>query len=124
MSDIEFRLIENLLTKHYNALEQNIDTIARRAALAVVHETLPSIKEDLKNHLNETMAKIVADKSKETVFIVTGEDLDDKGRCSVLRNAVQWAIRSANKSSIVMRTVLTAGTSSIIGAIIAMLIKK
>lgn len=124
MPDMEFKLIENLMVKHYNNLEVKMDLIAERAAKKAIQEVMPQLKSDLEDHLNNTMAKIVADKSKETVFTVTGEDLEDRGRCSVVRNAVQWAIRSANKSSIVMRAMLTVVTSSLVGAFIGMMLNR
>lgn len=120
----EYKLLETLIKTQYDNFEKRSDEIISKATKSVINEVMPKLRTQLEDYLNDTIQKIVNEKSKETVFIVTGEDIDDRGRCSVLRNAVQWSIRSANKSSIVMRTLLTAGTSSVIGAIIALIIKR
>jgi hypothetical protein len=105
-------------------LEDKSEEIAQRVTQNVIAEVTPHLQSQLENYLQASMSKIVDDKASHVVLEITGESYDDAVCRRTIRNAVQWSIRSANKSSFIMRTLITVGASSAIGAVIGMLLRK
>ena len=118
------KLMSDDILKIIQILEDKSEDIARRVTKDVIADVMPRLQSQLEESLRTSMSDIVDAKASHVVLEITGESYDDAVCRRTIRNAVQWAIRSANKSSIIMRTMITAGTSSVIGAVIAMLLKK
>jgi hypothetical protein len=118
------KIMDNDILKIIQILEDKSEDIARRVTKDVISDVMPRLQSQLEESLQTSMSKIVDAKASHVVLEITGESYDDAVCRRTVRNAVQWAIRSANKSSLIMRTIITVGTSSMIGAAIAIIFKR
>ena len=118
--DMEAKLIENLMIRHYNNLETRMDLIAEKAAEKVLLSAMPGIQQELK----ETLQGMMDANTCKTTLELTGEEYMDANARKRVRDATQWAIRSANRTAIVIRGALLTATGGIVGSFIAMLLKK
>ena len=122
--DMEAKLIENLMVSHYNNLEAKMDLIAERACEKVVMSVVPKMQQEVVDNLRNTLQEMMDANTCKTTLALTGEEYGDTSARRRVREAVQWAIRSANKQAIVVRGILLTGTSSIVAALVAMLLRK
>ena len=117
------KIMNDDILKITKILEDKSEEIVRRITRNVVLEVTPRLQSQLEEYLQASMSKMVDDKASHVVLEITGESYEDAVCRRTIRNAVQWAIRSADKSSFILRTIITVGTSSAIGAAITLLLK-
>lgn len=122
--DMEAKLIENLMVSHYNNLEAKMDLVAERAAEKVVMSVVPKMQQEIIDNLKNTLQKMMDANTCKTTLELTGEEYSDANARKRVRDSVQWAIRSANRTAIVVRGALLASTGGVVGSIVAMLLRK
>lgn len=118
------KIMNDDILKIIQILEDKSEDIARRVTQDVIADVMPKLQSQLEESLQVSMSSIVDAKANHVVLEITGESYEDVVCRRTIRNAVQWAIRSADKSSFIMRTLITVGTSSAIGAAVTLLLKR